>query len=213
MGKKYGIVGLNGSGKTTFVSLLMGLYHTYTGEIRMNGVSIKDIPTQVVQAYFSPVMQNFGTYAYTIHENISLSEEIDVEKIERLLNQVGMLDKVRSLPKGLNTYITEEYNDEGTDLSGGEKQKIAIARAFYKKDPFNILDEPTSALDPLAERGIFDLFDKFVEDRVGIYISHRMPSIKMADEIFVLDKGKIVEHGTMEDLLRNKGLFFEFYTL
>ena len=213
MGKKYGIVGLNGSGKTTFVSLLMGLYHTYTGEIRMNGVSIKDIPTQVVQAYFSPVMQNFGTYAYTIHENISLSEEIDVEKIERLLNQVGMLDKVRSLPKGLNTYMTEEYNDEGTDLSGGEKQKIAMVRALYKDAPIFVLDEPTAALSPRSEYEFYKTFNALMSNKTVFYISHRLASCRMCDEIIVFNEGEIVEVGSHEVLMRKNGMYASLFNV
>lgn len=212
-GTKVAFVGENGSGKTTLIKLLMRLYEPTEGEIFLNGVNILEYDFQEYTQLMAPVFQDFVLHAYSIKDNISFGKCSRDEEIWQLISQVGIQKRIEKAPQALNTFVTKQISNQGVDFSGGEKQKIAIARAFYKKAPFNILDEPTSALDPLAERGIFDLFDKFVEDRVGIYISHRMPSIKMADEIFVLDKGKIVEHGTMEDLLRNKGLFFEFYTL
>lgn len=211
MGKKYGIVGLNGSGKTTFISLLMGLYHSYTGDIRINGVSIKDIPTQELQAYFSPVMQNFGTYSYTIHENISFSEEIDIQKAEELLNKVGMLYKVQSLQNGMNTYITEEYNHTGTDLSGGEKQKIAMARALYKDAPVFVLDEPTAALSPRSEYEFYKTFNALMTNKTVFYISHRLASCRICDEIIVFNEGEIVEVGSHEALISKNGVYASLF--
>lgn len=211
MGKKYGIVGLNGSGKTTFISLLMGLYHSYTGDIRINDVSIKDIPTQELQAYFAPVMQNFGTYSYTIHENISFSEKTDIQKAEALLNKVGMSYKVQSLQNGIDTYITEEYNHTGTDLSGGEKQKIAMVRALYKDAPVFVLDEPTAALSPRSEYEFYKIFNTLMNNKTVFYISHRLASCRICDEIIVFNEGEIVEVGSHETLISKNGLYAHLF--
>lgn len=210
---KVAFVGENGSGKTTLIKLLMRLYDATEGEILLNGINILEYDFDEYTKLMAPVFQDFVLHAYSIRDNISFGKCSQDEIVWDLIDQVGIKKTVEKTPEGLDTFVTKQISDNGIDFSGGEKQKIAIARAFYKNAQFNILDEPTSALDPLAERTIFCLFDEFVKDRTGIYISHRMPSIKMADEIFVLNKGSIVEHGTINDLLKSKGIFAEFYEM
>lgn len=212
-GTKVAFVGENGSGKTTLIKLLMRLYDVTEGEILLNGKNIQDYDYEAYLKLIAPVFQDFVLHAYSIKDNIVFGDSVNEEEVWKLIREVGLQEVVEKAPEGLDTFVTKEISERGVDFSGGEKQKLAIARAFFKGATFSILDEPTSALDPMAEKALFELFDRFVRDKTGIYISHRMPSVKMADEIFVLEQGSIIEHGSLQQLLALKGKFATFYEM
>ena len=212
-GEKLSVVGENGSGKTTLVKLIMRLYDPTEGNIYLNGVNIKEIEYGLYLKLFSAVFQDFKVYAFTIAQNINLFSEESVEKEKALLAEVGMLSKVESLKHGLDTYLFRIYDDEGVELSGGQNQKLAIARAIYKNAPIVIMDEPTAALDPRAESEIFADFGRMVNGRTAIYISHRMSNCLISDHIAVLDKGSLIEYGTHKELMEKGGRYNELFNM
>lgn len=200
-GEHLSVVGLNGAGKTTFVKLLCRLYDPTDGEILLDGINIKEYDYSEYMGLFSPVFQDFKLFGFSIKDNIALDSSCREEDIHSLLKQVGLADKVASLEKGADTILFKAFDENGIEPSGGEQQKIAIARALYKKSPVVILDEPTAALDPVAEYDIYRQFNELVGGKTAIYISHRLSSCKFCDRIAVFSGGKIKEYGTHEELV------------
>ena len=213
-GEKLSVVGLNGAGKTTFIKLLCRLYEPTEGEILLNGVNILEYDYEEYMKLLSVVFQDFKLLAFTIKENIGLSQwEAAADKeIEEVIEKAGFGEDLKKLNKGIYTSIYKVFDKEGIEFSGGQSQKLAIARAIYKNAPIVILDEPTAALDPFAEFEIYSKFNELVGHKTAIYISHRLSSCKFCDSIAVFNDGKIVEYGTHENLVKGNGLYKEMYT-
>lgn len=212
VGKKYAIVGENGSGKTTFVKLLTRLYEPSEGRIKVNKIDTKKYDLKEYFNLFGIVFQDYHLVGFSIGQNISVNPIYDEEKVSVALNKVGLADFVQSLPDKADTYLGTEFDDSGVNVSGGEGQKIAIARSLYKDASIMILDEPTAALDPITEFEIYQNFDNLVEDKTAFYISHRLSSSKFCDEILVFDKGEIVQRGTHKELVKEDGKYQELWT-
>lgn len=210
IGEKLALVGLNGAGKTTLIKLLLRLYEPTEGEIRLNGIDIGKYDYDEYVQIFSVVFQDFGIFDFPLDENIAASEDVDSARVKKVINQVGLTELVNSLPDKERTLLYHE-NGDGVALSGGEAQKLAIARALYKDAPFVILDEPTAALDPIAEAEIYENFDTLVGDKTAIYISHRMSSCKFCDRIVVINNGRIEEEGSHDSLMDKNGLYAKMY--
>lgn len=210
--KKISIVGENGAGKSTFIKLLMRLYDPTEGEILLNGINIKEIPIQDYYALFSVVFQDYQLIGFNLGEQITSSDTFDEGKVLQILSEVQFNHKMENLQKGLATSMLKYFDDQGIELSGGESQKIAIARALFKDGKILILDEPTSALDPLAEYEIYSQFHKMTQGKLTFYISHRLSSCRFCDEIMVLEHGEIVQLGHHDKLiLDEKGKYFEMF--
>lgn len=202
-GERISIVGHNGAGKTTLIKLICGFYHPTEGEILINGVNINEIDRESLIKLIAPVFQDSSHYAVSIKENVAMETigNIDEEKLYNALELAGLTKKVKELKNGIDTIITRDMDDTGVELSGGESQKLSIARAIYKDAPFVILDEPTSALDPLAEYDLYINLNKIINKNSAIFISHRLSSTKFCDRIFYLEKGELIEVGTHEELM------------
>ncbi len=212
VGERLAVVGQNGSGKTTFIKLLCRLYDPTEGEIFMNDFNIRKYDYRQYLDLFSVVFQDYNLLALPLGNNVASAPEWDKEKAKRLLCEVGFGERYETMPAGLDTPLYKEFDEEGVNVSGGEAQKIALARALYKDAPFIILDEPTAALDPIAEAEIYAKFDEIVGDKTAIYISHRLSSCRFCDKIAVFDGGRIVQVGTHEELLRDtKGKYYELW--
>lgn len=211
IGERMAIVGKNGSGKTTFIKLLCRLYDVTEGVIKVNGIDIRKYDYEEYCGLFSVVFQDFGMFGFSLGENIAASDQIDEKKVLDSLDKVGLMERFRELPDGLDTYIGNEYREGGVNFSGGEKQKLAIARAIYKDAPFVIMDEPTAALDPLAECEVYEGFDQMVGGKTAIYISHRLASCRFCQDIMVFDKGKVVQRGSHDELKEKEGLYRELW--
>ena len=201
IGKRLSIVGENGSGKTTFIKLLCRLYDPQEGEILLNGIDIRKYRYDDYMGIFSIVFQDFQLISQSLGSNVAGSIDYDAQRVKQALADAGFGPRLESLPKGLDTQLYKDYGEDGIEVSGGEAQKIAIARALYKDAPFIILDEPTAALDPMAEAEIYAKFNEISGDKTAIYISHRLSSCKFCDEILVFDRGSIIQQGTHEALL------------
>ncbi len=201
IGKRLAIVGENGSGKTTFIKLLCRLYDPQEGEILLNGIDIRKYRYDDYMGIFSIVFQDFQLISQSLGSNVAGSIDYDPQRVKNALTDAGFGPRLESLPKGLDTQLYKDYGEDGIEVSGGEAQKIAIARALYKDAPFIILDEPTAALDPMAEAEIYAKFNEISGDKTAIYISHRLSSCKFCDEILVFDRGSIIQQGTHEALL------------
>lgn len=212
-GEKLAIVGVNGAGKSTLVKLMTGLFDVTDGEILINGIPIKEFNKRELYSMFSVVFQDVNVLAYTIAENIACSsEDIDEEKVMKALDQVGLGEKVRGFKNGINQMMLKVIDENGTEFSGGESQKLAIARALYKDASLVILDEPTSALDPLAEAEIYENFNTLVGGKTALYISHRMSSSVFCDRILVIDGGSISDFDTHENLMKKEdSLYYKLY--
>lgn len=210
-GEHLSVVGLNGAGKTTFVKLLCRLYDPTAGEILLDGVNISEYDYKEYMQLFSPVFQDFKLFAFSMKENIVLEDDVEKEAVLPLVGQVGLEKKVSSLKKGLDTMLFKFYEEDGIEPSGGEQQKLAIARALYKKAPVVILDEPTAALDPVAEYDIYRQFEELVGGKTAVYISHRLSSCKFCDRIAVFSDGQVAEYGTHDELLRQGGIYAEMF--
>ena len=212
--ERVAVVGENGAGKTTFVMLLTRMYDPTKGCIRINGIDIREIDYDSYMKLFSTVYQDFTLFPYTISENIVLKKDVDQEcrkRVMELFEQNGLCDRLKGMPLGLDTPITKQLDNRGEDLSGGEKQRIAIIRALYKDSPVLILDEPTAALDPLAEYKIYHQFDQMTDKKTAVYISHRIASTRFCDRIVVFSKGSIAELGTFNELMEKEGIYYNFY--
>ncbi len=212
VGERLAVVGMNGSGKTTFIKLMCRLYDPTQGEIFMNDFNIRKYDYREYLDLFSVVFQDYKLLSVSLGSNVSSSDRWNTEKAEYLLEEVGFGERYRHLPKKLETILYKDFAEDGVNVSGGEAQKIALARALYKDAPFIILDEPTAALDPVAEAEIYAKFDKIVGDKTAIYISHRLSSCRFCDRIAVFHQGQIVQVGTHEELLADKsGKYYELW--
>lgn len=211
-GERLSVVGLNGAGKTTFIKLLCRLYDTDEGEILIDGVNIREYDYDEYMKLFSVVFQDFRLLSFTAKDNILLGQEDTDEAVDAMFEKVGLLDKINTLPKGRDTMMFREFDRDGVQLSGGEQQKLAIARALYKDAPVVILDEPTAALDPVAEYEIYCKFNELVGGKTAVYISHRLSSCKFCDRIAVFSEGTIKELGTHDELVnREGGIYSEMF--
>lgn len=211
-GERLSVVGLNGAGKTTFIKLLCRLYDVTEGEILLDGVNIRDYDYEEYMKLFSVVFQDFRLLAFSVRDNVLLGNDEPDETVDGLMEKVGLSEKIRSLPHGRDTMMFKQFDKEGVELSGGEQQKLAIARALYKDAPVVILDEPTAALDPVAEYEIYKRFDELVGGKTAVYISHRLSSCKFCDKIAVFSEGTVKEYGTHDQLLRLKdGIYAEMF--
>ena len=209
--EKIAVVGKNGSGKTTLVKLLCRLYEPEEGEILWNGKNIREYDLKEWQKIFAIVFQDYSLLSLTLGQNVAASEQYEAERAKEVLQLAGFGERLNKLKKGLETVVYPEYEQDGVSFSGGEEQKIAIARAIYKGGQICILDEPTAALDPVSESRVYESFDEIVKGKTAVYISHRLSSCKFSDRIFVLDNGKIAESGTHEALLSQNGLYAQLW--
>lgn len=213
--EKIALVGNNGAGKTTIVKLLCGLYPPTSGDILIDGKNINDIGIEKYQDMISVLFQDTSPIAISVAENIAGCEvaEADKERMEACLKKAGLYEKIQSLPKKEMSYITQTLDPEGIVLSGGETQKLLLAKAMYKDGPMLILDEPTSALDPIAESKIYEEYNSMAENKTAIFISHRLASTKFCNRILFLDGGQIIEEGSHEELMKKGGRYKEIFDI
>lgn len=208
MGQKLAIVGANGAGKTTFIKLLCRLYDPTEGAILLNGIDIRKYDYNEYIGIFSIVFQDYKIFSFSVAENVAAGPEFDRDRVVRSLQDAGIYERVQRMSSGIDSKLLKDQQDgdeEGIEISGGEKQKIALARALYRNAPIVILDEPTSALDPIAEQDIYTRFNDMVAEKTAVFISHRMSSCRFCDGIAVFDAGQIVQHGTHEELVADTG--------
>ena len=212
VGKRLAIVGENGSGKTTFIKLLCRLYDPQEGQILLNGIDIRKYRYDDYMNIFSVVFQDFQLICQPLGNNVAGSMEYDRDKARKALIDAGFGERLDSMPQGLDTMVYKNLTEDGVDFSGGEAQKIAIARALYKDAPFIILDEPTAELDPIAEAEIYSKFNGIAGDKTAIYISHRLSSCKFCDEIAVFHEGAVIQRGTHDELVADtSGKYYELW--
>lgn len=211
IGEKLAIVGKNGSGKTTFIKLLCRLYDVTEGCIKVNGIDIRKYNYEEYCNLFAVVFQDFAVFDFPLGENLACEAEVEEARAVDALERAGLGERLNALPQGLSTYVGKDFDESGVNFSGGEKQKIAIARAIYKDAPFVIMDEPTAALDPEAEAAVFEGFDEMVGKKTAIYISHRLASCKFCEDILVFDAGRVVQHGRHEELEKQEGVYRELW--
>ena len=204
-GKRMAVVGMNGSGKSTFIKLLCRLYDPTEGKILLNGIDIKQYDYESYRALFSVIFQDFKLLSFPLGENVAAKADYNEKLVEECLTKAGFKPKFDQLPQAAKTYLGREFDREGIEMSGGEAQKIAIARALYRNAPIMILDEPTSALDPVTEMEIYQKFDEITGDKSVIYISHRLSSCRFCDEILVFHEGKLIQRGNHDTLVQNTG--------
>lgn len=212
--EKFAVVGYNGAGKTSFVLLLTRMYDPTEGSIYLNGIDIREINYKDYLKIFSTVNQDFFLFPFSLLENIAQVETATPQEkdvITELCYNNGLGERLQRMYKGLNTPVTKSLFASGVDLSGGERQKVAIIRALYKNSPVLILDEPTAALDPVAEYEIYRKFAQMSEGKLTVYISHRIYSTRFCDKIAVFEKGEIKEYGTFDELMKQRGLYYEFF--
>lgn len=212
VGEKLAIVGMNGSGKTTMIKLLCRLYDPQEGEILLNGVDIKKFKQTDYLRLFSVVFQDYVLFPFKLGENVAVDREYDEEKVRACLVDADFGERLAELEDGVNTYLSKNYDDSGVETSGGEKQKIAIARAIYKDAPFILLDEPTAALDPKAEYEIYTNFDRIAGGKTAIYISHRLSSCRFCEKIAVFHEGRLIQMGSHDELVKERdGKYYEMW--
>lgn len=210
-GERIGIVGINGSGKTTFIKLLTRVYDPTEGRITINGTDIKEIPYRQYISHIGVVLQDFQLFAYSVKENIVFDKDYDENRLIKSIEKSGLGSKVDNLENGVDTVIFRELDDDGIEFSGGEGQKLALARAIYKNADLLVLDEPTSTLDPIAEYELFSNLSDIADNKTAIFISHRLSSTKFCDRIIVISSGKISECGSHNELIGKNGVYTELF--
>lgn len=214
-GEKAAIVGMNGAGKSTFIKLLCGFYKPDGGRVLLNGTDISQYSRASVLRLFSALFQDISFFSMSVAENVAfrVKDRIDGERLESALQKAGLEKKIRSLKNGVDTTLTKHLDMDGAELSGGEYQKMGMARTLYKNGAIFILDEPTSALDPLAEEEIYSRFRELTGDRTSLFVTHRLASTRFCDRIFVFRDGGVSEEGSHEELMEKKGEYYELYSL
>ncbi len=213
-GERLAVVGVNGAGKSTLVKLICGLYEPNEGHIYINGTDIREIKKENLYSLYSTVFQDFNILAFSLRDNVSCGvKENDDGKIREVLGKTGLGKKLDSLDRGLDQMMLKVIDENGTDFSGGERQKLAIARALYKDAPMVIMDEPTAALDALAEAEIYESFADLVKGKTAIYVSHRLASTRFCDKIALFDNTGIIEYGTHEELMAKKGEYYNMFVI
>ncbi len=211
-GERMGLVGLNGSGKTTLIKLMCRLYDPTEGRITLNGSDIRTIPYKEYTKYLGIVLQDFCLFAYSFRENIIFDRDTNITRLNDCIEKSGLADKIASMKNGIDTFITKRFDNGGIDFSGGEGQKLALARVLYKNAEFLMLDEPTSALDPIAEYELFSHLRELSEGKATLFISHRLSSTKFCDRILVLDGGSIIEEGAHWELIHKGGVYQKLFS-
>jgi len=213
-GEKLAVVGLNGAGKTTLVKLICGFYHPTAGKVLLNGEDITPYNHRDYYRHFSAVFQDFSWFATTMAENIAQTDtDIDMARVKDCAEKAGLSEKLAGLPNGYDTHVGKAIYEDGAELSGGEAQRLMLARALYKDAPILILDEPTAALDPIAESEMYARYNEFTEGRTAVYISHRLASTRFCDRIILIDEGGIAEIGTHDELLRAGKKYAELFEI
>lgn len=207
------LVGENGAGKTTLVNLMLGFYTPQIGDIYINNRNLKDYDRRYLYKMISAVFQDYFIYAYSIYDNISLNLKYDEELLQNSIKNADLKKVIKKLPKGAESYLTHDLDENGVELSGGEKQKLAISRSYYKNSNFLILDEPSSALDPISEEFLLQQYKELTKGKTAILISHHLNNFYDADYILVMNNGTICEFGTHEQLIKNQGKYYELYML
>ncbi len=214
-GEKLAVVGLNGAGKTTMIKLLLRLYDPTEGQITLNGIDIKRFKRSEYYRLFAPVFQNVEIFAFLMSENIAMQsmDDLDRDKAIRAAYEAGLEERVALLAKGIDTPMTKIVEDDGVDLSGGEKQKLALARALYKGAKIVVLDEPTSALDAIAEQTMYERFDEMIGDKSAVYISHRLASTRFCDRVAMFEDGRLIECGSHDELMVRNGKYADMFNV
>ena len=214
-GEKIAVVGLNGAGKTTMIKLLLRLYDPTEGYITLNGTDIRKFRRAEYYRLFAPVFQNVEIFAFLMSENIAMQRagELDPEKAGKAAREAGLEERIASLAKGLDTPLTKIVEDDGVDLSGGEKQKLALAKALYKGAKIVVLDEPTSALDAIAEQTLYERFDEMIGNKSAVYISHRLASTRFCDRIAMFENGHLAECASHDELMALNGKYAEMFNV
>ena len=213
-GEKIALVGKNGSGKTTLVHLLLRLYDPDQGQLLYNGLDIRKLELEVYRDRFGIVFQDFNLYADTIRNNLFLGgESKNEEEISQIIREFGLENKIRALPDGMDTQLTRELSEDGVLLSGGQSQALAICRIYLTDHDIFILDEPTSALDPMAEAKFFENIKNIAAEKTVLFISHRLSSAKIADRIYMMEDGEIVEYGTHAQLMELDQKYAEMFEI
>lgn len=211
IGERMAVVGRNGSGKTTFIKLLCRLYEPTKGQILLNGIDINKYVYEEYLKLFSVVFQDSKMYSFSVGNNVAASEEVDEKRVKNALERAGLTGLLNKMPKGINTCVYMDFDNEGVEISGGEAQRMEIARAIYQDRPFVIMDEPTAALDPIAEYEVYAGFNEMIGNKTAIYISHRLSSCRFCNDIIVFENGNIVQRGNHEALVKAKGLYAKMW--
>ena len=212
IGEKMALVGKNGCGKSTLVKLLCRLYDPTEGEITLNGIDIKKYKYEEYMALFSVVFQDSKLFSFSLAENVAADTDYDSDRVTDCVTRAGLGKRLETMEKGIETCLYKDFDENGVEISGGEAQKLCLARAIYKDSPFIVLDEPTAALDPISEHDIYTKFNGIVGTRTAIYISHRLSSCRFCDEITVMEDGRIAERGSHDELLDKGGVYKSLWT-